>query len=60
MNDKRGQERKGGKPWTSKILPWQVDPVVNKTRRRSSLLTTPATVDASWLDAHSLLHIGQP
>jgi len=27
----------------------QVDRVVNKTRRRSSLLTTPTTVDAAWL-----------
>ena len=27
----------------------KVDRVVNKTRRRSSLLTTPTTVDASWL-----------
>jgi len=32
-----------------KILPRQVDHVVNKNRRRSSLLTIPTTVDASWL-----------
>ena len=35
----------------SEISPWKVDRVVNRTRRRSSLLTTPiyATVDESWL-----------
>jgi len=36
-----------------KILPRQGDLVVNKSRRRSSLFTTPTTVDASWLDAHN-------
>ena len=33
---------------SSKISPRQVDRVVNKIRRRSSLLTTSTTVDASW------------
>ena len=33
--------------WTWKILPRQVDRIINKTRRRSSLLTTLTTVDAS-------------
>ena len=40
-----------------KISQRQVDRVVNKTRRQSSLLTTLAAVDASWLDARSLLHV---
>ena len=35
-----------------KMSPQQVDRAVNKTRRRSSLLTTLTTVNASWLDAH--------
>jgi len=35
----------------------QVDRVANKTGRRSCLLTTLATVDASWLNVHSLLHV---
>jgi len=35
------------KLWTWKISPWQVDRVVNETRRQSSLLTTPTTVDVS-------------
>ena len=35
--------------WTWKISPRQVDRVVNNTRQRPSLLTTPTTVDASWL-----------
>jgi len=35
------------KLWTQKISPRQVDGVVNKSRRRSSLLTTLTTVDAS-------------
>ena len=39
-----------------KISPQQVDRVVNITRRRSSLRITLATVYASWLAAHSLLH----
>ena len=30
-----------------------------KTRRRSSLLTTHATVDASWPHAHGSLHVGR-
>ena len=37
------------KLWTWKISPWQVGRVVNKTRRRSSLLTTLATADPPWL-----------
>jgi len=37
--------------WTWTISPLQVDRVVNKTRRQSSLLTTLTTVDSSWLDA---------
>ena len=37
-----------------------VDSVVDKTRRRSTLLTAYTTVDASWLDTHSLLHVGRP
>ena len=32
-----------------KISPRQVGRVVNRTRRRSSLLTTPTTIDASSL-----------
>ena len=43
-----------------KILPRQVAGVINRTRRRSSLLTTPAAIDASWLDAHHLPHDGRP
>ena len=37
------------KLWTQKILPRQVNSVVDKTRQRSSLLITPTTVNASWL-----------
>ena len=31
--------------------------MINETRRQSSLLTTPATGDVSWLDTYSLLHV---
>jgi len=41
--------------WTEKISPRQVGCVVNRT----CMLTAPATIDASWLDAHSLLHVGR-
>jgi len=41
---------------TAEISRPRADRVGNETRRRSSLLTTLATVDASWLDARSLLH----
>ena len=46
--------------WTEKISLRQVDCVVNKTHRRSSLLTTLTTVDASRLDARGLLHVRRP
>ena len=31
--------------------------LIMQTRRQSSLLTTPTTVDVSWLDTCSLLHV---
>ena len=42
-----------------KISPRQVDRIVDTTVRRSSLWITPTTVDASLLDARSLLHVGR-
>jgi len=53
------------KLWTLKISPRQVDRVVNKAHRRSSLLTTLTTVDAPWSGgrcsctqrAHNLLRV---
>jgi len=45
---------------TEKISSRHVDRFVNKTRRRSSLLTTLTTVDESRLYAHSLLYVGRP
>jgi len=44
---------------TLKISPRQVGHIVNKTRRRSSLLTTLTTIVASWLGARSFLHVSQ-
>ena len=46
-------------PGMRKISPRQVDRIVDTTVRRSSLWITPTTVDASLLDARSLLHVGR-
>ena len=45
-----------------KISPQRVDRVVSKIHWQSKLLTTLATIDASWLDAlaHYLLHVRRP
>jgi len=49
------------KLWTLTIMPRQFDRVANKTRQRSSLLTTPTTVDTSCtLGVDSLLQVGRP
>jgi len=51
----------GTLPLTLDLENFQVDPVVNKTRRRSSLYIARTMVDASaLLDARSLLHVGRP
>jgi len=47
------------KLWTLKISQRQVDRVVDKSRRRSSLWITPVTVNVSLLDANSVLLVGR-
>ena len=47
------------KLWTYKTSPRQVDSVVNKSRRRSSLWITPTTVERVVAECISLSYVGQ-